>query len=343
MLLNIHRHDPAIDRLVPQHLALEQLATGFTWTEGPVWLPGGDVLFADITSNSIRHWRPDGSTSIFLQPSGYLGAEPFTGPEPGSNGMTMDAAGRLTVAGHGRRNVWRLEELEGREQLTVLADRFQGRQFNSPNDLVYHSDGSLYFTDPIYGLPTQRDDDPEKELPINGVYRLPGANKQKAGASPDNDRLELLVSDLGRPNGIAFSPDEKFLYVSNSEPEMFWMRYTLKADGSVTDGQRICDAGMYAFRGAPDGIKLDADGNIYAAGPGGLWIMDPNGKHLGTIEMPETVSNLAWGGEDRRTLYITATTSLYRMVLTVAGDMPHLTLAATGPSISSLIGTGSRK
>lgn len=326
-MLKVTRLEAAVDALVPELVVLERLASGFTWTEGPVWLPDGDVLFADIPGNSIQKWSPDGGVSVFLQPSGYLGAEPFAGPEPGSNGMTVDGAGRLTVAGHGRRNLYRLEELEHgtSSAVTVLADRFEGKRFNSPNDLVYRSDGSLYFTDPIYGLPTQRDDDPEKELGFCGVYRLPAASKQKAVASPENERVELLVSDLGRPNGIAFSPDERFLYVSNSEPEMFWMRYAVRADGSVADGERICDAGMYAFRGAPDGMKLDVEGNIYAAGPGGVWVMDADGRHLGTIEMPEAVSNLAWGGVGYRTLYVTASTSLYRMELNVAGDMPHAT------------------
>ena len=323
-VLNVSRLDPALDALIPARPALQQLATGFTWTEGPVWLPGGDVVFADIPANTIHRWSPQNGVTIFLQPSGCLGHAPFTGPEPGSNGMTLDPAGRLTIAGHGQRNLYRLEEIAGTEQRTILADRFEGKRFNSPNDLVYHSDGSLYFTDPIYGLQTQSDTDPDKDLPVNGVYRLAGASRHKPGASPANDHLQLLISDLPRPNGIAFSPDKQFLYVSNSEPEMFWMRYAVHAGGTLSDPLRICHAGTFAFRGAPDGLKLDCQGNLYAAGPGGIWIMNADGRHLGTLETPENVSNLTWGGPDRKTLYVTATTSLYRINLKVAGDPPHL-------------------
>ena len=219
----VERLDPAMDQIVPAQASLEKLATGFTWTEGPVWVSPGYLLFAEIPSNSIRKWTPGEGVSIFIQPSGYIEATPFGGHEPGSNGMTLDHQGRLTIAGHARHNVWRLESVDAKAQITVLADSYQGKRLNSPNDLVYKSDGSLYFTDPPYGLATQRDDDPEKRLAVNGVYRVPAAESQKPGAEPDRAKLQLLVKDLTRPNGIAFSPDEKILYVSNSEPKKMWM------------------------------------------------------------------------------------------------------------------------
>src|SRR5260370_31683410 len=226
----IERLDPALDLIVPAHAALEKVATGFTWTEGPVWIQPGYLMFADIPSNSIRKWMPGAGVSIFMQPSGYQGSAPYGGPEPGSNGMTWDRAGRLTVAGHAQQNVWRLERIDTKATITILADSYQGKRLNSPNDLVYKSDGSLYFTDPPYGLRTQKDDDPAKQLRVNGVYRIPRADEQKPGAEPSRSQLQLLIKDLPRPNGIVFSPDEKYLYVNNSEPKKIWMRYAVKAD-----------------------------------------------------------------------------------------------------------------
>ena len=259
-----------------------------------------------------------------MQPSGYKGAAPYGGPEPGSNGMTLDSHGRLTVAGHAQRNVWRLERVDAKAQVTILADSYQGKQLNSPNDLVYKSDGTLYFTDPPYGLRTQKDNDPEKQLEVNGVYRLPGATSQKPGAPPARDRLQLLVKDLPRPNGIAFSPDEKYLYVNNSEPKKFWMRYTVNADGTLADGKLFFDASSDPRPGSPDGMKVDKDGNLYSAGPGGIWIFSPDGKHLGTIDIPEKVGNLAWGDADHKTLYITASSSVYRISLKIPGIYPSI-------------------
>jgi gluconolactonase len=253
-----------------------------------------------------------------MEKSGYVGEKPYGGPEPGSNGMTLDPDGRVTVAGHARRNVWRLETLDPHGTITVLADSYQGKKLNSPNDLVYRSDGSLYFTDPPYGLPTQQDTDPEKELKVNGVYRIPNARQHKAGAPPDRDKLQLIISDLPRPNGIAFSPDEKVLYIADSGKKV-WMRYTVHPDGSVSDGKLLLDASGEKEAGGPDGIRVDKKGNIYGSGPGGVWIISPEGKHLGTIKVPEVVANVAWGDKDGKTLYITASTSLYRIKLSVPG------------------------
>src|SRR5438045_1366678 len=191
------RLDPAIDQIIPTGAVLERLADGFKWVEGPVWA-GDSLYFAEIPSNTIRKWNPASGAGIFLQPSGYKGSEPYGGPESGSNGMTLDARGRLTVAGHAQRDVYRLESLDAKAQITILADSYQGKKLNSPNDLVYKSDGSLYFTDPPYGLPTQKDDDPHKQLKVNGVYRIPHALDQKPGAAPASSDLQLLASELTR-------------------------------------------------------------------------------------------------------------------------------------------------
>ncbi|MGA7524278.1 MAG: SMP-30/gluconolactonase/LRE family protein [Acidobacteriaceae bacterium] len=316
--LRVDRLDPAAARIIPADARLERIADGFTWVEGPVWVEHS-LFFAEITSNSIRRWSPGIGVSIFLQPSGYQGAAPYGGREPGSNGMTLDARGRLTVAGHARRDVFRLESLDPHATLTVLADSYHGKELNSPNDLAYRSDGSLYFTDPPYGLRTQNDSDPHKQLKVNGVYRIPHALTQKPGTPPDRDKLQLLVSDLPRPNGIAFSPDEKYLYVDNSEPQKTWMRYRVRPDGTLADPVLLYDATADKRAGGPDGMKVDREGNIYSAGPAGVWIFSPSGKPLATLLIPERVSNVAWGGADRRTLYITASTSIYRVRLEIPG------------------------
>jgi gluconolactonase len=315
----IQKLDPALDQIVPANAKLERVAQGFDkWTEGPVWTRQGSLLFAEIPANNIDIWIPGKGSHVFIHPSGYTGAEPYKGPEPGSNGMTLDAKGRVTIAGHARRNVWRLESVDPHAQITVLADSYEGKKLNSPNDVVYRSDGSLYFTDPPYGLPTQGDNDPLKELKVNGVYRIPNALHQKAGAPPDSAKLQLIIRDLPRPNGIAFSPDEKTLYVSDSGKKI-WMKYPVHPDGSVGDGTLLLDASGDKAPGGPDGIRVDKAGNLYGAGPGGVWIISPEGKHIGTFLLPEVVSNVAWGDKDGKTLYITASTSIYRIKLNATG------------------------
>jgi gluconolactonase len=320
--VQVARLDPAANDIIPQNLTVDKLATGFTWTEGPVWIHDGYLLFAEITSNSIRKLRPGGSATIFLQPSGYKGSVPYGGPEPGSNGMTLDAHGRLTVAGHAQRDVYRFDSLTDTAHTTILADTYQGKRLNSPNDLVYKSDGSLYFTDPPYGLRTQADTDPAKELTVNGVYRIPAAIDQKAGAPPQRDKLQLVIKDLPRPNGIAFSPGEKFLYVSNGEPQKTWVRYEVKPDGTVGHGTVIGDATADKRIGGPDGIKVDRAGNLYGAGPGGVWIFSAAGKHIATIDMPDRVSNVNWGGADDKSLFVTGSNSVYRITLKIRGVYP---------------------
>jgi gluconolactonase len=318
----IEKLDPSLDQLINSTATLERVATGFKkWTEGPVWSHSQSLLFAEIPANNIIQWRPGHEPEVFLHPSGYKGTTPFTGPEPGSNGMTVDSKGRLTVAGHAERCVWRMETLDPKAQITVLADTFEGKRLNSPNDLVYKSDGSLYFTDPPYGLATQSDSDPEKQLTVNGVYRISAARDHRPGAAPDHAKLQLIIKDLPRPNGIAFSPDEKYLYVSNSGPK-FWMRYSVQPDSSVTDGKVFVEHQSEPDTGSPDGIKVDVQGNLYGSGAGGVWIMSPAGKHIGTIHVPERTANVAWGDDDGKTLYITASTSVYRIRVNVGGKKP---------------------
>ena len=320
--VKVERLSPELDSLVAPDATLAKLASGFKWTEGPIWIKEGYLLFAEIPSNTIRKWSPQGGLSIFIHPSGYQGSEPYGGPEPGSNGMTLDARGRLTVAGHAQRDIWRLESMNPDGQKTILVDSYQGKRLNSPNDLVYKKDGALYFTDPPYGFRTQSDHDPDKQLKVNGVYRLAGAAEHAAGAAPDNSKLQLLTAELPRPNGIAFSPDEKVLYVNNSEPKKIWMRYEVEPDGTLRNGRLFADATADPRAGSPDGMKVDVNGNVYSTGPGGIWIFSPDGKHLGTIDIPEKAANMAWGDEDAKTLYITASSSLYRIRMKVAGLRP---------------------
>jgi gluconolactonase len=322
---SVEKIDPAFESLAPAGTTIEKVGTCCKWLEGPIWVHfqsvWGYLLFADIPGNRILKWKSDGTMTTFMNQSGYQGTD-FTGPEPGSNGMTVDRHGRLTVAGHARRNVYRLERLSANATLTVLADHYQNKRLNSPNDLVYARDGSLYFTDPPYGLPKQDDTDPAKELDFNGVFRIRDATTHKAGAPPDPSMLDLIIKDLTRPNGICFSPDEKILYIAVSDPQhKVWMRYDVKPDGTVTNGSVFYDATSAPGDGGPDGIKVDKEGNLYGAGPGGVWVFSPAGKHLGTFKIPERVANCNWG-DDGHTLYITASSSLYRVRLSVAGILP---------------------
>ena len=316
--LKLDRRDAELDKIVPAGAQLEEVAAGYTFLEGPVW-DEGSLFFSDIPANTILRWTPGRGAASFIESSGYKGKEPYVGPEPGSNGMTLDPHGRLTVAGHAARTVFRFEPLDPTGIVTTLADTYQGKKLNSPDDVIYRSDGSAYFTDPPYGLRTQDDKDPEKELQVNGVYRIPHALLQKPGEKPLSGELQLLVSDLPRPNGIAFSPDEKYLYVSNSEPKKFWMRYTVNKDGSLSDPKLLYDDTDDPRIGNPDGMKVDVLGNIYSAAPGGVLIMTPEGKVLGTLLIPEKTSNVAWAGSESKTLYITASSKLYRVKLNIAG------------------------
>jgi gluconolactonase len=308
--VDVQRLDPAIDAIVPPNAKLYKLATGFRFTEGPVWVEeGGDgyLLFSDPNANTIYRYTAEGRLSVFKHPSGYAGADIAEYSQPGSNGLTLDARGRLTIDQHGNRRVIRLEP-DGTE--TVLAERYQDKRLNSPNDLVYRSDGSLYFTDPYFGLP-KFDRDPRRELPFSGVFRV------------HDGAVQLLTSELDGPNGIAFSPDERFLYVGDwDERHKVVMRYPVRPDGSLDDGVVFFDMTTAPGEDAIDGIKVDVAGNLYVSGPAGLWILSPEGHHLGTVFAPQHPHNMAWGGADGRTLYLAAGSTLYRMPLNVAGIRP---------------------
>jgi gluconolactonase len=307
--VEVLRLDPAINDIVPRNPKLWKLAEGFKFTEGPVWVPdaeGGHLLFSDPNSNIIYSYR-DGALSVFRTPSGYAGADIAEYGQPGSNGLTLDSQGRLTIDQHGNHRVIRLER-DGSE--TVLADGYQGKRLNSPNDLVYKSDGALYLTDPPFGLP-KFFDDPRKELPFSGVYRV------------KDGELTLLIKDLTGPNGIAFSPDEKYLYVGNWDDKLkVVMRYPVLADGTLGQGAVFYDMTSAPGEDAIDGIKVDVQGNLYVSGPGGLWVLSPAGKHLGTIKAPRHPHNMAWGDADGRTLYLTAQDRVYRMRLGIPGIRP---------------------
>jgi gluconolactonase len=303
----ILRADPRFDRLVPPGAVVEKIADGFTWIEGPVWSRrGGYLLFADVPGNTVFRWRPGAGVSLYLRPSGYTGPAPFPGREPGANGLAFDPEGRLVLCEHGDRRIARLGP-DGRK--TTLADRYQGLRLNSPNDLVFRRDGDLYFTDPPFGLP-KGFDDPGKELPWSGVYRL-----------TPRGSLTLLTRELRAPNGIAFSPDERTLYVSNADPaHAVWMAFDVRADGNLGPGRVFFDGTAWARErpGAPDGMKLDRDGNLFAAGPGGVHVFAADGRHLGSIETGVATGNVAWG-DDGSTLYITAGSVLYRVRLATRG------------------------
>jgi gluconolactonase len=307
--VRVERDDPAIETIVPANAKLYKVAEGFEFTEGPIWVRERDaLLFSDPNHNTIYEYTQQGVLSVFREKSGYDGADIAEYSQPGSNGLTLDRQGRLTINEHGRR---RISRLEGDGTLTVLTDRYQGKRLNSPNDLVYRSDGTLYFTDPPFGLP-KFFDDPRKELPFSGVYSL------------KDGRLRLLTRDLKGPNGIVFSPDEKFLYVSNWDPAAKTVtRYPVRPDGSVGAGVVLIDLTQQVpGEEALDGMKADIRGNLYLSAPGGVWIYDAQGRHLGTISAPRPVHNFAWGGQDGRTLYLCGVSALYRIDLLQPGIRP---------------------
>jgi gluconolactonase len=301
----IIRLDPAFDALISTDAKIEKVAGGFTFTEGPLWRPEGLLWFSDVPGNVVRSVTPAGEVKAIIQKAGGSVSAPpgaFIGP----NGMISDKDGAVLLCQHGNRRIVRV----GKDlTMTPYIEKFQGRRLNSPNDLVYSSDGALYFTDPPYGL-TGGDSDPAKELKFNGVFLYKGG------------QLTPIIQDLTRPNGIALSPDEKTLYVANSDDrKRFWMRYDVAADGTVSHGRMFFDLSSAKEQGIPDGMKVDLKGNIYAAGPEGVWVLSPGGKHLGTIQPGETAANCGWG-DDGKTLYITASTGVYRIRVAIAGQKP---------------------
>jgi gluconolactonase len=310
--------DPTFDKIVSSNAQVEKIADGFGIVEGPVWVrEGGYLLFSDIPANVINKWTPDGKVSVFLKTSGFTGAiasgvggeadKGATLPYPmiGSNAVTLDRQGRVVFCAQGDRAIVRVEKNAER---TVLVDRYQGKRLNSPNDLLYKSDGSLYFTDPTSGL-RLKDDDPNRELPFSGLFLL------KEG------KLRLVYQDFAHPNGLALSPDEKHFYLNDSGKKII-MRFDVQPDDTLANGQLFIDMSGDQAVGGPDGMKVDENGNVYCTGPGGLWIMSPEGKHLGTVLTPQRLTNLTFGDADGKTLYMTDRTALFRIRLNVEGIRP---------------------
>lgn len=306
--LRVTRLDPAIDEIIDKDAVIETLAEGFVFGEGPVWvkeLAGGSLLFSDPNQNVIHRWSPSDGVTIFRTKSGYTGADIGLYRQPGSNGLALDNMGRLTICEHGNRRVTRLEP---NGAITTLAARFEGKRLNSPNDLVYRSDNTLYFTDPPFGLPKFHDD-PRRESPHTGVYCL------REGV------LRLVSDQLTGPNGLAFSPDEKYLYVANWDTSRkVLMRYEVAADGSLSAGEVFFNMTNAPGEEALDGVKVNRAGDVFVSGPGGIWIISPSGTHLGTIETPNLPANFAWGG-DGHDLYLTARSALYRLRVKAGGTI----------------------
>jgi gluconolactonase len=330
--VEVVRNDRALDEIVGPNPKVFKLAEGFKFTEGPVWIEkdGGYLLFSDPNANTIYKYVPvgnlEGKLEVFRTPSGYAGADIAEYGQPGSNGLTLDPQGRLTINQHGNHRVVR-DENDGTQ--TVLADSYQGKRLNSPNDLVYRADGTLFFTDPPFGFPKVFNDT-RKQLSFSGIYSI------------YKGKLQLVSKDLTGPNGIALSPDEKYLYVGNwprsltgqalrkedervselGDSHKVIMRYEVQPDGTLKNGKLFFDFTNAAGEDGLDGIKVDQKGNLYVSAPGGLWVISPEGKHLGTIITPRHVHNMAWGDADARTLYLTAGSGLYRIRLNIAGVRP---------------------
>jgi gluconolactonase len=308
----IRRLDPAFDKLVSPGAKVEKVAGGFQFVEGPVWYrPGAYLLFSDIPGNVIMQWSRSGGAMVFRD---HIFADSYpAGKQVGTNGLTLDKLGRIIACEHGNRRVSRI----GRDgKLTVLADRYEGKRFNSPNDVVVTRNQDIYFTDPPFGLlnPGQGLAEalksPLRELNFNGVFRITPSGK-----------IDAVVKDLALPNGLAFSPDEKKLYVANSAGKT-WNVYDVKSDGTLDNGRVFFDADKDTGAGLPDGMKVDTAGNVWATGPGGILVISPQAKLLGIIAFPEVPANCAWGDADGKTLYVTARTGLYRTRTNIAGIRP---------------------
>ncbi len=303
---HIVRLDPALDALIAPGTPIEKVADGFTFTEGPMWHEGR-VWISDVAADKTYAVSADGNVQMLLNKSGG-----YNNPPPdaylGPNAMVTDKDGTVLMAQQGGRKIVRIVNVAGHLELKPFLSTYDGRKFNSPNDLVFAPDGSLWFTDPTYGL-TLGDKDPAKELPFNAVYRYA------------NGKLTPVIKDLTLPNGIGFSPDGKILYVSNSGPDMCVMRYDVGPNGSVSAGSKLIDYPHPVGRGVPDGLKVDTAGNIWSTGPGGIRIITPAGKVLGQIKLPQTAANLAFA-DHGEALYITAQTTVYRLKVLTPGEMP---------------------
>lgn len=301
---SIERIDPALDAIIDAEAVVEILGEGYNWSEGPVWVESEKMLlFSDVPANTVFQWKEGRGVSVYLQPSGYTRSEPSQSREPGSNGLLLDAEGKLILCQHGDRRMARMDAplADPMPVFVTVADRYEGKRFNSPNDAVLSSVGDLYFTDPPYGLP-QQERDSTRELDVQGVYKV----------SPSG-QVTLLVDSISRPNGVALMPDEHTLIIANSDPSKpVWYAYDIDGD-SLTNGRIFFDAANdKAEKGLPDGLKIDREGNVFASGPGGIWIFDKGGKVLGRIKLPEATSNCALADDDR-TLYITCDQYLLRV------------------------------
>lgn len=298
---------PQMLQLLAADARLEILADGFSWAEGPIADPvNGDILFSDVPTNKVYRWSKTAGLSVYLEPSGYTGLYPDNNPQQGANGLIFNQQQQLVLAQHGDRRLARLTGIEnGKPQYQTLVNHYQGKLFNSPNDVVQHSNGAYYFTDPPYGL-AGGDNASQKQLTANAIYRL----------APDGT-VSQLATNLNRPNGLAFSPDENWLYVANSESSAAqWWRYPVAADGSLGAAELFFDATSHTktSRGLPDGLKVLPSGHILATGPGGVWVFNAEGAHLGTIDTGVAAANVALAS-DNRYLYITATNYLLRIAL----------------------------
>ncbi len=312
------RLDPALDSLVSADAKLDLVKNDFGFTEGVVWVDEGKsgyLLLSDMYANVIYKVTPEGKVSLYLDHSGYTGYDIWRVgmPQPdanrkdvffmiGSNGLALDRQGRLVIATWTGRSIDRIEK-DGKR--TVLADRYEGKRFGGTNDLVVKKDGAIYFTDGFGGL-RGRDKDPQKELDFAGIFMW------------KDGKVTLASKDIPTPNGLAFSPDEKYLYANGSQ-NRYLRRYGVQADDTLTNSQMLIDMNSDPAPGITDGLKVDTKGNIYESGPGGIWVLSPDGKHLGTIRTPEFVANVAFGGPDNKTLYIAARTSIYRVRVNTPG------------------------
>lgn len=306
------RIDPELNQLIPAGAKIEIIASGFGHLEGPVWVTDSTYLLVnDTQAQTTYKWSPQTGLSKFIEHNGYTGRLPYS-EEPGSNGMTIDRQGRLIICDHGDRRIAALP-LRGKGGKRTLTDNVGGKRYSSPNDVVAHANGSLYFSDPPYGLPL-KEKDPTRETTVNGVYRL-----------APNGTVTLVIQDMHLPNGLAFSPDGKTLYVTQSDSlKPLINAYPVLADGSLGKGKLFFDATTVPklrYKEVPDGIKVDREGNYWVAGPGGLLILSPGGKLLGRIDTGEVISNCAWG-DDGSTLYIASSQYLCRIKTIVKGILP---------------------